>query len=1817
MSDAADIPPAPTPQSQRELLARLLHEKARREIRTSPLSYGQRALWFLYQLDRSSPAYNIMYAAEVHAKVEIHRLQCVFQALVHRHAALRTTYSMRAGTPVQEVHPYVELPWEVVDAEGWDAQQLEEQLRVASDAPFDLERGPVLRLKLYRRVTGRHVLLFVAHHVAIDFWSLDLLFDEVETLYATGADGQPDPLPALDVEYADFVRWQTEMLDSPAGERSWNFWRDQLSGELPELDLPVDRVRPPLQTFRGQSHRHDFPVGLLASLEALSRSHDVTLFTTLLAAFQVFLMRCSGQDDIVVGTPTAGRSRREMQPVVGYFANPIAIRVRAMSDRPFAEFLATVRTTLIAGIEHQDYPFPLLVERLRPPRDTSRSPVFQVAFVWDKPRKLVVAHPTVEPANTKADQAILGLQPFALGQQGAAFDLTLMMLNAGDSLASVWQYNSDLFEPATIARLAGHFEVLLAGLVADPACPLGDLPLLGAADQFELLHACNDTTAEYPKHAALHELVEQQVDRTPAAIAVTGPGGTLTYQQLDERANQLARYLRRRGVRTGELVGICVDRSVDMVVGLVAILKVGGTYVPLAPGTPAARIAAMLDECQAQRVVTDGSHLELPGWTGEFVRIDTDGPAIAREANRRLARTAGPEQLAYVIFTSGSTGKPKGVEVQHRAVVNFLTSMQREPGIEPHDVLLAVTTPTFDISVLELFLPLTVGATVVIAAGNVVNDPLGLISLLTESRATVMQATPATWRLLIEAGWRGGPGLKVLCGGEALARVLADQLLVRSGSLWNMYGPTETTVWSAVDRVRPRLSHSRSGDESGPAPIGRPIANTQLYVLDAQLHPMPIGVRGDLYIGGDGLARGYLNQPHLTAEKFVAPGRPDILPARIYKTGDLARRRPDGRIDFLGRADFQVKVRGFRIELAEIETHLLEHPAVSQAVVVARESAHHADTQLVAYLIGHGTDRPSTSELRDFLRRQLPDYMLPATLLWLEQLPLSAAGKVDRRALPAPDSTRPELRAAYVAPRDATEAALAGVWARVLRIDRIGVHDNFFDLGGASIQSLEIASRAREAGCHVTPSLIFQHPTIAALAAAAPMTEPGLHRSPMSDPGSDRPLRERGPADESPASRPAPDKISPRSAPASPGPPVRRCHSLIESLGVYLPPTELTSAEVLAGCARPIWFPLQEMTGIRSRRVAGESEFSIDLARAAVAECLRHSRYAPEDIDLVVCCNITRIDQPGAVTVEPTTALQLTRHFGFKNAIVLDINNACAGMFTGMSLVDAFIATGEIRRGMVVSGEYVSEIMRTAQREIDALMDSRLACLTVGDAGAAVILEAAPSPAVGFHELEMYTLSKYCRMCIGRLTEHVPGGPIMHLPDPMEQTAVTVTHSVQHALQTFERSPWPAEEVQHVILHQTSERSLLDARRAINEAFGKPVCRDDNTINNLAARGNTATTTHVVAMWDQILSGRIQSGDRVVFGITGSGQTIGTGLYTFDDLPNRLRTSQTTGSRVPARAATDSQDRPKARPHARRTPAVRIRIQCVGTLPRGVPVVRDTPRMTAQAAEVCLARSSYTRREIELLLFAGTLRTEFISEPAIATLVAEQLQLNTLVDSTADYKTFAFDVYNGPLGLLSACHVSAQLIRSGKYRNSLVVASEIDVNKDFFPQHPLGIEEAASALILDASPEPSAGFGQFVFRCFPQHFELRTMVARYTGPRPFCDLVQRPHLEDHYLDCIQPAVEELLDREGLGISDIDVLLPPQFSSEFNHRLVERLGLPRDRLIDLDQRGYDLCGSALAYGLERVSEQRRAKAGDVGLIISVGSGIQVACATYYF
>lgn len=1030
------------------------------------LSFAQQRSWFLDQLTPENPFYNMPKTLHLIGELNVPVLTQTLNEIMRRHETLRTQFIAVDGQPRTFVKPHSSLEIATVTVQDYP---IDERMDAAYDLlsaevqrPFNLTEGALIRPFLVQLSRQEHILLLTMHHIASDGWSTGVLLREIAALYPAFLHGKPSPLPELTIQYADFATWQRQWLQTERLQQHLTYWQKQLHN-LPTLSLPTDHPRPPIQTVVGTRTLFKLPPTLTQTIDQLSQQEGVTLFMSLLATFQTLLSRYANQEDIVVGSPIANRTHTKIENLIGFFANMLVLRTDFSGNPTFRELLQQVRETALAAYEHQDLPFEKLVEELQPERDLSRSPLFQAVFALQN-----APMPAFELPN-------LTLKSLPLDKGTSAYDINMAMWRRDGQLEGRIEYNTDLFDGATITCFIDHFQQLLTQLMAHPDTPIAQLSFLTEAEKAQLTN-WNKTEAEYPQTERLTELFEQQVAQTETAVAVTYADQKLTYAELNQRANQLAHYLQSLNVGPETFVGLCVERSPEMMVGLLGILKAGAAYVPLDPGFPQERLAYMVQDAELSIILTQQTLIDigqLPFANCQQIPLDSAQDILAQFPKSNPSTTATTDNLAYVIYTSGSTGTPKGVQIPHRPVVNFLKTMRQQPGLSAADTLLSVTTLSFDIAVLELFLPLTVGATVALVSREVAADGVQLMQAMRDAQATVMQATPATWRLLLTAGWEGDNSLKILCGGEALPAALANELIAKGNAVWNLYGPTETTIWSVRYQVASNLSQ---------VPIGRPIANTQIYLLDKHYQPVPIGVTGEIYIAGDGLARGYRKRPSLTADRFI-PNPFSTQPGqRMYKTGDVGRYLPDGNIEYLGRNDHQVKVRGFRIELGEIESQLNQHPTINNAIVTTQQDSSDSSF-LVGYFI---TEKPEASptgnDLREHLIQTLPDYMIPNAFIQLDAFPLTPNGKIDRKALPAPGRKQLQSEKGVVPPRNEFEEILAEVWEEVLPIDPIGIYDNFFNLGGHSLLATQVVSRIRDRfEIELPVRTLFEAPTIAEL----------------------------------------------------------------------------------------------------------------------------------------------------------------------------------------------------------------------------------------------------------------------------------------------------------------------------------------------------------------------------------------------------------------------------------------------------------------------------------------------------------------------------------------------------------------------------------------------------------------------------------------------------------------------------------------------------------------------------------------------------------------
>jgi amino acid adenylation domain-containing protein len=1037
-----------------------------------PLSFAQQRLWFLHQLSPDSQSYNMLDALRLKGSLDIIALENSLSELVRRHEILRTTFPTVDGEGIQHIAEATPLTLPIDDLQGLSATeqmaQIQQKVQSLAAESFDLVSQPPVQFTLVKLSQTEHVLLLKMHHIIYDGWSLNIFFGELSQLYAAFSDGLASPLPELSIQYADFALWQRQWLTGEVLERQLNYWQEQLAGVSPVLELPTDKPRPPVQTFRGAAECFQLDRKLTQRLKQLSQESGTTLFMTLLAAFFVIISRYSRQSDVVVGSPIANRNHKSVEPLIGFFANTLALRGDVSNNPSFKDFLSQVRQTTLSAYAHQDLPFEMLVEKLQLERDLSRNPLVQVMF-------------SLQNAS-QSEGNLSGLKmeslPIAVDIQ-ARFDLEVIIWEIPDGLEGVWSYSSNLFDAATITRIGQHFETVLEVIVANPEVRVAEIPLLSPAERDQLLVEWNNTQTDYPQDQCIHQLFEEIVEQTPNTVAVVYENQTLTYCELNHRANQLAHYLQSLGVVPDTLVGICLERSIDMIVGMLGILKAGGAYVPLDPDYPSERLSYMLEDSQVSLLLTQEKFVETLQATSfsqhpeRIICLDRDWQTINQGNQDNLNNITHSDNLAYVIYTSGSTGQPKGVKVVHRGVNRLLFGVNYA-HLDQTQRFLQMASISFDASTLEIWGALLHGARCVIFSEHIPTAK-NIQAEIHKQGITILWLTAALFNSIIDSDPQALSGIQqLLIGGEALSVTHVQKALeaLPSTTIINGYGPTESTTFTCCYPLPRQLEKTIES-----IPIGRPISNTQIYILDQYLKPVPLGVPGELHIGGDGLAQGYLNRPELTQEKFIPN---PFNNSKLYKTGDKARYLPDGNIEFLGRIDNQIKIRGFRIELGEIEAVLSQHEQVQASCVIVREDTP-GDKRLVAYIVPQPEVTLTASNLRQFLTNKLPKYMIPNAFVLLESLPLTANGKVDRRAL-KPPSNSSELDT-FIEARNQLELQLIQIWSKVLKVNKIGVQDNFFELGGHSLLASYLMTQIKQQFDKEIPLVtFFQNPTIEQLA---------------------------------------------------------------------------------------------------------------------------------------------------------------------------------------------------------------------------------------------------------------------------------------------------------------------------------------------------------------------------------------------------------------------------------------------------------------------------------------------------------------------------------------------------------------------------------------------------------------------------------------------------------------------------------------------------------------------------------------------------------------
>jgi amino acid adenylation domain-containing protein len=1025
-----------------------------------PASCIQEQFWLINRLHPANTAYNIPSLFKLKGPLDSDVIKQSVSEIIRRHDIFRTTFTSENGELHQIVAAEPRFAFSSVLLNDINPGKKEKKLQslISSEvqSPFDLEQGPLLRVTLFCISDDEHYLLIMMHHIITDLRSKELFSSELSYFYNALIQGKTTDLPSPEQQYKDYSLWQKNWLGSGEYEAMLEHWRKHLSNHSGYLNLPTDHPRQPVQILSGGSMPFHLPQSFSDSLKEFSRQKNVNIFLTLLTAYLILLFRYTVQKDIIIGVPLTNRRQNSHKDFLGCFVNILPLTFTVSNDMTFDEVLRQVRLEMLAAHRNQEMPYEQMVKKLQTKRDPSYNPFFQVGFTFEPPMELEFAG--------------LEITTQKIHNQGTQLDLFLNLWEKEEEVHGFIEYNRELFDDSTLTRFAGHYKTLLQAILTDQDHLISTLPILPKAEKNEISVAWNSTQKELPEKPYLHVLFEEQARRTPDSIAIVFDDSHLTYQELNTRANQLAHHLLDLGVNPGTLVGVYIERSLEMIIALLGILKAGGSYVPLDPNFPQDRLDYMLDDTGLNILLTQENLSSLVAVPDiNKIHLDTHWTEIENQPASNPSASLSPDDLAYVIYTSGSTGRPKGVQIPHNAVVNFLLSMSRQPGITEKDALLAVTTLSFDISVLEIFLPLSVGAKIIIASNENAVNGQQLLEIIKQSEVTIMQATPVTWYLLIAAGWKGSDEFKVLCGGEALPQDLAQQLVKRSKNVWNLYGPTETTIWSTCCQVQ---------DDFSEIHVGRPIDNTQVYIVNDQNQLNPIGIAGELLIGGAGVSRGYLNKPDLTKEKFIPDHISKVPNSLLYRTGDLACIQSDGNIKIYSRLDNQIKLRGFRIELGEIESVLVTHSAVDQAVAIIREEAF-GDKRIVAYITLQAGQNFSEIDLLQHLKKKLPEYMIPSIFVKMDTMPLTPNGKIDRKSLPHPKIERPELVQEFIQPQNELHKIISRLWSKILKIDKIGINDNFFDLGGDSLLSVQLVTLLeKEMKTEIPVVKFFQYPTI-------------------------------------------------------------------------------------------------------------------------------------------------------------------------------------------------------------------------------------------------------------------------------------------------------------------------------------------------------------------------------------------------------------------------------------------------------------------------------------------------------------------------------------------------------------------------------------------------------------------------------------------------------------------------------------------------------------------------------------------------------------------
>lgn len=1285
-----------------------------------PASKDQERLWILSKFKQVKGAYNMPGLIHVKGNLNLEIFKACITDLLVRHEPLRTSFTIVNDQLFQLINEVVECDLPIIKIN--DSESLNTFIQNKIHSSLDLQYDKLFNVYVIDKGDFEYSILVLLHHAIADGWSLNVLLRDLSTLYTLRLEkAEVLTLPELEIQFMDVVGSEIEFASTIHYDNQLNFWKAYLEG-IPELlDLPTVNLRKRIQSYEGKTFEFTLEPNLVNRLKEISSQENTSLFVTLLAAFKILLTKYSNQDDITVGILHANREHQAIQDIIGFFVKTLPIRTKLTNDSTFRKVINNISRDFTSILKHKDISFYDIANATNTSRVSSHNPIFQVLFSYEN-------IPNVELKLGNLSTTVERLSGFY-----SKFDLALDVKDKGDqNLVFSFEYNIDLFNETFIEQLKEGFIAILNKISLEPTKKIIDIDALSNTERNTILNEWNNTSRNYDTYNSLIDLFKENVNRFPNQIASVYGNHSLTYKELDNLSDVYANYLFNKGIRKSDFVCLVFERNEKLLPVLLAIMKTGATYIPIDPSYPKDRVSYIVNHSESKYIITHKSlklHTHSLNVKVPSIFIDEcveDENTYFTQADFQPIKK---DSIAYCIYTSGSTGLPKGVEISHKALVNFLLTMKERPGMKTGESILAVTSISFDISGLELYLPLISGGTTIVCPYESIINPEKLVETINRHNPSLMQATPSLFKLLKSVNWQGKKEMKIFCGGESFPKELAEWLKVRCDSVWNMYGPTETTIWS--------LTHEFE-DVINDVPIGRPIANTQIFILDQYLKPIPIGVIGDLYIGGNGLATSYYKDPEQTDTKFIN-WQCDGHSSRIYKTGDRAKYDTLGNVYFMGRKDFQVKLNGHRIELEEIEAVLNQIDFIKQTVVLVDKFGE--DNQhLIAYL---ETNELSVDigKIRSIISTKLPAYMVPAKFIAIKKFPLTANGKIDRKNIHTEKNFELLIeRKDIEKPLTETEDILLKIWEKVLNIKPIGITDDFLSLGGSSISSVKITSLASAKGVIISPEMLFEYPTIKELALASSNTTDINIGADITAQQEELSLLDSF----SDFRTDSGDKFKYD---------IIKRNMVIESIGKYIPEIELSSTDIVNSCLNKIRFPMQHITGIESIRKLPKEKDSISLAISAVENCLTSSKYNPLDIDLVISCGIFRLDSNNGIQIDPSFSHQIKHHFGMSNAQNFDISNACAGLFTGLIVAESFLRNNTAKRCMIFSSEYLTHITETAQLEVESISDKKIAGLTAGDAGLAMIVELGDNGDIGFQDLHLFTMGEYSDLCIIKPTE--------------------------------------------------------------------------------------------------------------------------------------------------------------------------------------------------------------------------------------------------------------------------------------------------------------------------------------------------------------------------------------------------------------------------------------------------------------------------------